>query len=67
VRAKVFRDEISASGVFIVMDEAVRTSEMPDGMTAARAANEFCTYIPRNLRELEERATGHKQAAKLPR
>lgn len=60
-RAKVFRDEISASGVFIAMDEAVRASEMiPQGMTAAEAANEFCTYMLRNLREPEERADGQQ-------
>ena len=59
IRAKVFRDEISASGVFIAMDEAVRASQMiPDGMSAAEAANQFCTYVLRNLREPEERANG---------
>lgn len=61
VRAKVYRDEISASGVFIAMDEAVRASQkIPEGVTAAQAANEFCAYILRNLREPEERATGQK-------
>ena len=61
VRAKVFRDEISASGVFIAIDEAVRASQrIPEGMTAAQAANEFCTYILRSLREPEERASGIK-------
>jgi hypothetical protein len=59
VRAKVYRDEVSASGVFIAMDEAVRASQkIPEGMTAAHAANEFCTYLLRNLREPEERTTG---------
>jgi hypothetical protein len=61
VRAKVYRDEISASGVFIAMDEAVRASQMiPDSITAAEAANQFCTYVLRNLREPEERAKGLK-------
>ena len=61
VRAKVYRDEVSASGVFIAMDEAVRASQMiPDGMTAAEAANQFCIYVLRNLREPEERAKGIK-------
>ena len=61
VRAKVFRDEISASGVFIAMDEAVRASQMiPEGLTAAEAANQFCTYVVRSLREPEERASGIK-------
>jgi hypothetical protein len=45
------------------MDEAVRASQkIPDGMTAAQAANEFCTYILRNLREPEERAAGQKMS-----
>jgi hypothetical protein len=61
IRAKVYRDEISASGVFLAMDEAVRASQMiPDGMTASEAANQFCTYVLRNLREPEERAKGIK-------
>jgi hypothetical protein len=61
VRAKVFRDEISASGVFIAMDEAVRASQMiPDAMTAAEAANQFCTYVLQSLQSREERAKGIK-------
>ena len=63
VRAKVFKDELSASGVFIAMDEAVQASQrIPEGMSAAQAANEFCTYILRNLRQPEERASGIKAA-----
>jgi hypothetical protein len=47
--------------VFIAMDEAVRASQMiPDGMTAAEAANQFCTYVLRNLREPEGQAKGIK-------
>jgi hypothetical protein len=47
--------------VFIAMDEAVRASQrIPEAMTAAQAANEFCTYILRNLREPEERTSGIK-------
>ena len=61
VRAKVYRDEVSASGVFIAMDEAARASQMiPDGMTAAEAANQFCAYVLRNLRDPAERAEGIK-------
>ena len=61
VRAKVFKDEFSASGVFIAMDEAVQASQrIPEGMSAAQAANEFCTYILRNLREPKERVSGIK-------
>jgi hypothetical protein len=49
-----YRDEISASGVFIAMDQAVRASQMiPDGMTAAEGANPFCTHTLRNLQEPE--------------
>ena len=59
MRAKVFRDEISASGVFIAMDEAVRASQLiPAHMPASEAANQFCTHMLRNLREPEERANG---------
>src|SRR5262245_19615113 len=59
VRAKVYRDEMSASGVFIAMDEAVRAShKIPEGMTAAQAANQFCSYILRTLRESDGRAAG---------
>jgi hypothetical protein len=54
-----YRDEISASGVFIAMDQAVRATQMiPDGMTAAEGANPFCTHALRNLREPDERAKG---------
>jgi hypothetical protein len=50
---------LSASGVFITMDEAVRASGMiPEDMTAAEAANEFCTFALENLREDEETASG---------
>lgn len=59
VRAKTFREEISAHGVFIAMDEAVRASQLiPEGMSAAEAASQFCTHQLRNLREPEERAQG---------
>jgi hypothetical protein len=61
IRAKVYRDEVSASGVFIAMDEAVRASQMiPDGMAAAEAASQFCTYVLRNMREPDELAKGIK-------
>jgi len=41
--------------VFIAMDEAVRASLMiPDGMTAAEAANQFCIYVLRNLLESQQ-------------
>jgi hypothetical protein len=41
------------------MDEAVCASELiPDDMTAADAANEFCSFMLKNLRDLEEKAAG---------
>jgi hypothetical protein len=47
--------------VFIAMDEAVRASQMiPEGVTAAEAANQFCTYVLRNMGEPAERAKGIK-------
>ena len=49
-----YQTEISASGVYIVMDAAVRASEMiPTKMTAAQAANEFCTWMLHNLRDVK--------------
>lgn len=39
------------------MDEAVRASErIPDDLTASEAANEFCSFMFRNLRDAEEAA-----------
>jgi len=56
-RAEEYRTEISASGSFITMDEAVRASErIPDDLTASEAANEFCSFMFRNLRDAEEAA-----------
>ncbi len=49
---KKLRHIYSATGTFIVMDEAVRASTMiPEEKTAAEAANEFCFYMLDNLRE----------------
>jgi hypothetical protein len=56
-RADEYRTEISASGVFITMDEAVRASGMiPDSLSATEAANEFCSFMLKNLRDNQERA-----------
>ena len=42
--AEKHRTDISEMGVFITMDEAVRASGLiPENLTAAQAANEFCT------------------------
>jgi hypothetical protein len=40
------------------MDEAVRASEIiPQNLRAPEAANQFCTFMLKNLRDNEERAT----------
>jgi hypothetical protein len=50
-----YRHEISATGVLITMDQALRASEMiPDRLTAGEAASEFCGYFLSNIRETEE-------------
>ena len=55
------RTLISATGAFISMDEAIRASGLiPQDMNAAEAANEFCSFMLRNLRETEEKAAGHR-------
>ena len=57
--AKEYRDVFSASGVLSVADDAIRASELiPEATSAFDAAREFCTYMLRNLRETEEKATG---------
>jgi hypothetical protein len=57
--AEEYRTEISASGVFITMDDAVYASErIPEHMTAAEAAHEFCSFSLKNLSDEEERASG---------
>jgi hypothetical protein len=58
--AEDYRAEISASGVFITMDEAVRASGLiPEDLTAAEAANGFCSFTLKNLRDAEEKVAGH--------
>lgn len=48
---------VSASGTFIIADEAVRASSLiPAAMSVSDAANEFITYMLTNLREIEEAA-----------
>ena len=57
--AEKYRRQISAAAVFITMDEATRASGLiPDDLTASDAANEFCYFMLRNLRETEEKAAG---------
>jgi hypothetical protein len=58
-RADEYRTEISASGVFIRADEAIRASErIPDDLSPTEAAHEFCSFMFKNLRDEEEEATG---------
>ena len=58
-KEKKMRHTYSATGVFIIMDEAVRASTMiPEKMTAATAANEFCFFMLDNLREEGSRVPG---------
>ena len=59
VWAEKHQMEISDMGVFITMDEAVRASGLiPENLTAAQAANEFCTFTLPNMRDTEEQALG---------
>jgi hypothetical protein len=54
------RTLVSATGAFISMDEAIRASGLiPQDMNAAEAANEFCSFMFKNLRDAEEKAAGH--------
>ena len=53
------RADISEMGVFIAMEEAVRASGLiPENLTPAQAANEFCTFTLKNMRDTEEQALG---------
>jgi hypothetical protein len=64
-RADEYRTEISASGVFITMDEAIRASGLiPADLTAAQAASEFCSFMLKNLRDIEESA--HEVSSDVP-
>ncbi len=59
------RTLISATGVFISMDEAIRASGLiPQDMSVGEAANEFCSFMLKNLRDAEEKAAEH--ALKCP-
>lgn len=53
-----YTHEISATGAYILCDEALRASELiPDHLSAAEAANQFFTYMASNLRDAQESAT----------
>jgi hypothetical protein len=56
-----YRTEVSATGVHIVMDEALWASvRIPETMLVSEAAEEFCTLMLANLRDNEERSSGKK-------
>ncbi|MGI4943295.1 MAG: GTP-binding protein [Janthinobacterium lividum] len=55
--AETYRDEYSAAGVLKLMGEAVAAGErIPDEMTAADAATEFCYCKLRHLKDAREAA-----------
>jgi hypothetical protein len=57
--SQVYRADISGTGTFITMDDAIWASgRIPKEMPARQAANEFCTYSIRRQRELQEKALG---------
>lgn len=57
--AEAYRDEYSANGVLRFMAAAVEAGErIPDGMSAAEAADAFCRYQLRHFRDAEEKASG---------
>lgn len=52
--AKSRREIFSATGTLIVMDQLFHAAEnIPKDMTAYEAANEFCTFFLKNLRDIE--------------
>lgn len=53
--AEKYRDECSATGVLRLMADAVEAGQhIPDDLSAADAANAFCRYRLRHLRDAEE-------------
>jgi hypothetical protein len=47
-----YRTDISGNGVFIMMDEAVRASELiPDDMEVTEASDDFCTWVIKKWRD----------------
>ena len=57
--AEAYRDEYSTEGVLRFMAAAVEAGErIPETMSAGEAAEAFCRYKLRHLREAHERATG---------
>jgi hypothetical protein len=65
-RAEQYGAELFATDAFIAMEEAVHASGfIPDNLSAAQAANEFCTFMLKNMRDAEENATGKALAVPL--
>ena len=59
--ARACGDEYSTEAVLRVMAAAVEAGErIPEAMSAGEAAEAFCRYELRHLREAHERATGTK-------
>ena len=55
-RTDEYRHEVSATGMFMNADEAMRASGLiPDRMTAGEAAHDFIFFMCSNLRESDER------------
>ena len=57
--AQAYGDEYSTEAVLRFMAEAVEAGErIPEAMSAGEAAEAFCRYKLRHLREAHERASG---------
>ena len=56
-RSDEYRADVSGTGAFITMDDAIWASgRIPEEMQASQAANEFTTFSVSRLRHIEERA-----------
>lgn len=59
--AEKYLGEYSAGGTLINIKEAVRAADLiPEEMNAFDAANDFCFYMLKNLRDNEEESAGTK-------
>lgn len=58
-KAAKYHHEVSALGVLELMSKAVAVSEnIPDTMSAAQAASEFCHYVLDHLRDAQRERDG---------
>lgn len=56
---ETYKLEHTATGVLMLADEAIDASErIPEAMSAFDAANEFCTFMFHNLKDIENKAHG---------